>query len=62
MKEMISIMLMKVRDKKGATAIEYGLMAGLIAIAIIIAVSGVGTALNTVFTTVSGKLTAAPMP
>ena len=43
-------------DDKGATAIEYGLIAALIAVAIITAVSSVGTSLNKTFTNVSGKL------
>ena len=42
-----------VKDDSGATAIEYGLIAACIAVAIIAAVQGVGTALNTTFTTVS---------
>ena len=53
MKEMISIMLMKVRDKRGATAIEYGLLAALIAVVIIGSVQIVGTNLNGLFTKVS---------
>ncbi len=47
--------LMK-NDDKGATAIEYGLIAALIAVAIITAVSSVGTSLNKTFNNVSGKL------
>jgi pilus assembly protein Flp/PilA len=43
-------------DESGATAIEYGLIAAGIAVAIIVAVNGVGTALNTEFTTVSTSL------
>ena len=45
-----------VRDESGATAIEYGLIAALIAVIIIGAVSAVGTSLSTTFTTVSGKI------
>lgn len=41
------------RNDKGATAVEYGLMVALIAIAIIVAVTAVGTNLNSLFTTVS---------
>lgn len=37
------------KDRSGATAIEYGLIAGLIAVVIIGAVTTVGTNLNTVF-------------
>jgi pilus assembly protein Flp/PilA len=44
------------RDESGATAIEYGLIAALIAVVIITAVTAVGTGLSTTFTTVSGSL------
>lgn len=44
------------RDEGGATAIEYGLIAALIAVVIIGAVTVVGTSLSTTFTTVSGSL------
>ena len=56
MREMISIMLMKVRDKKGATAIEYGLLAALIALVIIGAVTTVGTSLQGVFNDVASGI------
>jgi pilus assembly protein Flp/PilA len=45
-----------VTNEKGVTAIEYGLLASLIAVAIITAVSLVGTNLSRTFTTLSGKL------
>jgi pilus assembly protein Flp/PilA len=45
-----------VRDESGATAIEYGLIAALIAVVIITAVTTVGTNLSSTFTTVAGKL------
>ena len=45
-----------VKDESGATAIEYGLIAAGISVVIITAVNLVGTNLNTVFTTISGKL------
>jgi pilus assembly protein Flp/PilA len=48
-----------IRDESGATAIEYGLIAALIAVVIIAALTAVGTNLSTVFNTVSTKLTAA---
>ena len=41
-----------VRDEQGATAIEYGLIAALIAVAAITAMSNLGTQLNTTFTKV----------
>ena len=47
------------RNESGATAIEYGLIAGLVAVAIITAVTAVGADVSTVFTTVSTKLKAA---
>ncbi|MEH2495023.1 pilus assembly protein Flp/PilA [Bradyrhizobium sp. AZCC 1678] len=45
-----------VKDESGATAIEYGLIAAGIAIAIITAVQGVGTQLKTNFNTISTSL------
>jgi pilus assembly protein Flp/PilA len=44
------------KDESGATAIEYGLIAAGIAIAIITAVQGVGTKLSTNFDTISTSL------
>jgi pilus assembly protein Flp/PilA len=44
------------RDESGATAIEYGLIAAGIAVVIITVVKGVGTKLNTTFTSVSSAL------
>ena len=46
-------------DESGATAIEYGLIAAGIAVAIIVAVNAVGTDLNSLFGRVSAKLNAA---
>ena len=62
MREMISIMLMKLRDKRGATAIEYGLLAGLIAVAIIAGATLAGTNLGGLFSAVGTKLAAIPKP
>ena len=45
-----------IRDDSGATAIEYGLIAALIAVVIITGVTAVGTSLSTTFNTLSGKL------
>ena len=44
------------RNEKGATAIEYGLIAACISIAIIVVVQGVGTKLNSTFTSVKDAL------
>lgn len=43
-------------SNRGATAIEYALIAAMIALAIIGAMKGVGTKLNTTFNNVSNKL------
>ena len=44
------------RDDSGATAIEYGLIAALIAVVIIGALTTIGTNLTNVFTNVAGSL------
>ncbi len=44
------------KDESGATAIEYGLIAALIAVAIIGAVTAVGTGVSTNFQTIADKL------
>jgi pilus assembly protein Flp/PilA len=44
------------RDESGATAIEYGLIAAGVAVAIIVAVNSVGSNLNTEFGNVSANL------
>lgn len=44
------------KNEDGVTAIEYGLIAALIGVAIIVAVGSVGTGLNTTFNSVSTKL------
>jgi pilus assembly protein Flp/PilA len=44
------------KDESAATAIEYGLIAAGISIAIIVAVQGLGTTLNGVFTSVNTQL------
>jgi len=53
MKKLIASFL---KNESGATAIEYGLIATGIAIAIIAAVNGLGTALSGTFSTVSTSL------
>lgn len=45
-----------VRDESGATAIEYGLIAGLIAVVIIAGVSLLGENLNTMFNQIGGQI------
>jgi pilus assembly protein Flp/PilA len=45
-----------IKDESGATAIEYGLIAAGIAVAIITAVNAVGLSLSGLFNDISGKL------
>ncbi|MFL5239502.1 MAG: Flp family type IVb pilin [Rhizomicrobium sp.] len=45
-----------VRDESGATAIEYGLIAALISVVIIVALTSVGNNLSAKFTAVAGAL------
>ena len=44
------------KDKSGATAIEYGLIAALVSVAAVVALQNLGSSLNTMFTTVSTQL------
>ena len=53
---MKSLILSFFKDESGATAIEYGLIAAGIAIAIIVSVQGVGTKLSGTFGTISTSL------
>ena len=53
---MRNVLLSFFKDESGATAIEYGLIAALIAVVIIGGVTAVGTSLSSTFTTVSGSL------
>jgi pilus assembly protein Flp/PilA len=52
MKKLVSFL----KNESGATAIEYGLIAAGISIAIIAVVNGLGTQLNTTFTSISTQL------
>ena len=52
MKKLLRIFL----NEKGATAIEYGLIAALIAVAAIAAMNNIGKALGTTFNNVSNSL------
>jgi pilus assembly protein Flp/PilA len=53
---MNNLMSSFLKDESGATAIEYGLIAAGISVAIITVVQGLGTKLNAVFTTITTKL------
>lgn len=48
-----------IRDEAGATAIEYGLIAALIAVAAIAAMQGLGNQLKTTFNTTSSAMAGA---
>jgi pilus assembly protein Flp/PilA len=52
----MSKVLRFLRDESGATAIEYGLIAAGISVAIIVTVASVGSGLNTTFTSVQTAL------
>ncbi len=43
-------------DRRAVTALEYGLIASLIAIALITGVTSLGTKLNTTFSSIAGKI------
>lgn len=46
-------------DEEGATAIEYGLIAGLVAVVLVAALTALGTDLTALFTRISTQLNAA---
>ena len=53
---MINLFRSFVHDESGATAIEYGLIAGLISVIIITVLTNIGTRLNTKFTSIAHAL------
>lgn len=57
MKALIQKLGCFMREEDGVTAIEYGLLAALIAVGIIVSAGAVGEALNTTFESVSTALT-----
>lgn len=50
------------REDRGATAVEYGLMVGLIAVVIIVAVALLGTNLSTMFDNTADRLPSGAAP
>ena len=54
--QIIKSVMQFARDEEGVTAIEYGLIAALIAVAIITAVTLIGTKLNATFASVAAAL------
>jgi pilus assembly protein Flp/PilA len=59
MQNMLNHMNNVVRDESGATAIEYGLIAALIAVAAITAMQSLGNQLSTTFNSVSNSMSTA---
>jgi pilus assembly protein Flp/PilA len=55
---MLSSITRFLRDEEGATAIEYGIIAGLISVAIVTILGSIGGQLNGVFKTISDALPA----
>ncbi len=53
---MFSIIKNLIKDESGATANEYGLIAALVSVAAVVALENMGSSLENMFTTVSGKL------
>jgi len=56
---MLSLLKTVIRDQSGATAIEYGLIAALVAIAAMGGMSLLGTSLNSIFSSVGTTLQSA---
>ena len=56
---MVKAMVRFLKDEEGATAIEYGLIAALISVAIIVGAGLVGTAVNSTFESVAGTMNTA---
>lgn len=59
MKSLLTKVKNFVRDEEGASAVEYGLLVALIAVAIITAVTLLGTNLSALFSNVAGTIGAA---
>ncbi len=56
--KMINVIRNLIKDESGATAIEYGLIAALVSVAAIGALSAMGASLNAMFTAVLNALAA----
>ena len=56
MQRLTAILRKFVEADDGVTAMEYALLGGLIAVVIVVAVTGVGTGVNTLFTFVAGEV------
>ena len=62
MVSLVAVAQDRVREEKGATAVEYGLLVGLIAVAIILTVTALGGKLNGLFTSVKEALPGGTAP
>lgn len=62
MKKFLNVTRRFLRDEEGVTAIEYGLIAALIAVVIIVGAGLVGTSLNTLFTEISTCISGGACP
>ena len=56
MLSLVAVATDRAQEEKGATAVEYGLLVGLIAVAIIVTVGLLGGQLNTLFTKITTEL------
>lgn len=59
MKSINAVMQSLLRDESGQDLIEYALVAGLIGLGAVVAMTGLGTAIKNAFTSVSSQLTSA---
>ena len=59
MEKIVQYVQQFLNDEEGVTAIEYGLIAALIAVVIIASTQAVGVALQGIFTTIAAAITAA---
>jgi len=57
--QMKKLIIRFVKDESGVTAIEYGLIAGLISVVILVAVTAIGTSLQGLFQTIATALAGA---
>jgi pilus assembly protein Flp/PilA len=58
----VAVAKTRAEQEKGATAVEYGLLVGLIAVAIIVTVGLLGTKLNTLFSSIKDALPGGAAP
>jgi pilus assembly protein Flp/PilA len=58
----VAVAKTRAESEKGATAVEYGLLVGLIAVAIIVTVTALGGKLNGLFTSVKDALPGGTTP